>query len=52
VPVLKPGGALALEVGGGQAPAVAATLAELGYRDVTITPDLSGRERIVEGRIG
>lgn len=52
VPVLKPGGALALEVGDGQAPAVAATLAELGYRDVTITPDLSGRERIVEGRIG
>ena len=52
VPVLKPGGALALEVGGGQALAVAATLAELGYRDVTITPDLSGRERIVEGRIG
>lgn len=52
VPVLKPGGALALEVGDGQAPAVAATLAELGYRDVAITPDLSGRERIVEGRIG
>ncbi|HVN60821.1 MAG TPA: peptide chain release factor N(5)-glutamine methyltransferase [Gaiellaceae bacterium] len=51
-PVLKPGGALALEVGDGQAPAVAAALSELGYRDVTITVDLNGRERIVEGRIG
>jgi release factor glutamine methyltransferase len=49
---LKPGGALALEVGDGQAPAVAAALEELGYRDVTITVDLNGRERIVEGRIG
>ena len=51
VPALKPGGALALEVGDGQAPAVAAALVELGYRDVTITTDLNGRERIVEGRI-
>lgn len=49
---LKPGGALALEVGDGQAPSVAAVLQGLGYRDVTITPDLNGRERIVEGRIG
>jgi release factor glutamine methyltransferase len=52
VPSLKPGGALALEVGDGQAPTVAAVLAELGYRGVTITVDLNGRERIVEGRIG
>ena len=51
-PALKPGGALALEVGDGQAPAVAAALAELGYHDVTITVDLNGRERIVEGRLG
>jgi release factor glutamine methyltransferase len=50
LPALKPGGALALEVGDGQAPAVAAALEELGYRDVTITVDLNGRERIVEGR--
>jgi len=50
--VLEPGGALALEVGDGQAPVVAAALVELGYRDVTITVDLNGRERIVEGRIG
>jgi release factor glutamine methyltransferase len=52
VAALKPGGALALEVGDGQAPAVAAALEALGYRDVTITVDLNGRERIVEGRIG
>jgi release factor glutamine methyltransferase len=51
-PALKPGGALALEVGDGQAPAVAAALEALGYRGVTITVDLNGRERIVEGRIG
>ena len=52
VTALKPGGALALEVGDGQAPAVAAALEALGYRDVTITADLNERERIVEGRIG
>jgi release factor glutamine methyltransferase len=52
VPALKPGGALALEVGDGQAPAVAAALEELGYRDITITVDMNRRERTVEGRIG
>jgi release factor glutamine methyltransferase len=51
-PALKPGGALALEVGDGQATEVAAALEALGYRDVTITVDLNGRERIVDGRIG
>ena len=42
-------GRLALEVGDGQAPAVAATLAALGYDGVRTTPDLAGRERVVEG---
>jgi release factor glutamine methyltransferase len=42
--------ALAVEVGDGQAPRVAAALADRGYGDITITPDLSGRERVVEGR--
>jgi release factor glutamine methyltransferase len=42
-------GRLALEVGDGQAPAVAATLRQLGYEDVRVTPDLAGRERVVEG---
>jgi release factor glutamine methyltransferase len=40
---------LVLEVGDGQAGDVAATLEAAGYRDVTITLDLAGRERVVEG---
>jgi release factor glutamine methyltransferase len=41
---------LALEVGDRQAPAVAGALRSLGYVDVTITRDLAGKERVVEGR--
>jgi release factor glutamine methyltransferase len=41
---------LVFEVGYGQAPGVAKTLEELGYADVTITRDLAGKERVVEGR--
>jgi release factor glutamine methyltransferase len=41
---------LALEVGDGQAPSVADALDSLGYGDVTITPDLSGKARVVDGR--
>jgi release factor glutamine methyltransferase len=41
--------AIVLEVGGGQAARVAAALAQYGYRNVTITPDLSGIARVVEG---
>ena len=37
------------EVGDGQAAGVAAMLTELGYRNVRITKDLAGVERIVEG---
>jgi release factor glutamine methyltransferase len=48
--VLRPGGHLVLEVGDGQALATAAMLAELGYVDVIMTPDLAGRDRVVEGR--
>ena len=48
--VLADAGALVLEVGDGQEAAVAGLLAELGFRDVRITPDLAGRERVVEGR--
>ncbi len=40
---------LVLEVGDGQARQVADILAEAGYRDVTITPDLVGIDRVVEG---
>jgi release factor glutamine methyltransferase len=48
--VLRPGGALVLEVGDGQAPPVAAQLRALGYVEVATTPDLAGCERVVEGR--
>jgi release factor glutamine methyltransferase len=40
---------LVLEVGDGQADAVAALLTGAGYHAVTITPDLAGRGRVVEG---
>ncbi len=48
--VLRPGGHLVLEIGDGQALGTAATLAGLGYVDVVTTPDLAGRDRVVEGR--
>ena len=48
--VLAPGGALALEVGAGQPPAIAALLSHLGYESITITRDLAGRDRVVEAR--
>jgi release factor glutamine methyltransferase len=48
--VIRPGGALVLEVGDGQAPSVVASLTALGYVEVATTPDLAGCERVVEGR--
>jgi release factor glutamine methyltransferase len=47
--VLAVGGALVLETADGKAGDVAELLRELGYRDVRVTPDLTGRERVVEG---
>jgi release factor glutamine methyltransferase len=41
---------LVLEVGDGQAKPVADALSSLGYFDVTISPDLTGIARVVEGR--
>jgi methylase of polypeptide subunit release factors len=38
-----------LEVGAGQAREVAGALETAGYRDVAITRDLAGIERVVEG---
>ncbi len=40
---------LVLEVGDGQARFVADALTSLGYADVTVTKDLAGTERVVEG---
>jgi release factor glutamine methyltransferase len=48
--VLRPGAAVVLEVGDGQAPAVADGLRVLGYENVVTTRDLAGCERVVEGR--
>jgi len=50
VGVLAPLGAVALEVGEGQAAPTAALLGELGLVEVRVTPDLAGIDRIVEGR--
>ncbi len=51
-PILKPGGLLAVEIGWRQAAAVAAILADAGFEAVTVTQDLSGRDRVVSGRRG
>jgi release factor glutamine methyltransferase len=48
--VLVPGGWLALEVGDGTAEAVAALLTEVGFGEVVRTPDLTDRDRVVEGQ--
>ena len=48
--VLRPGGELVLEVGDGAASAVAELLTDAGFQRVVRTPDLTLRERVVEGR--
>jgi release factor glutamine methyltransferase len=50
--VLRRGGALVLEVASGGGERVASLLDELGYTGVTTTPDLAGRDRVVEGLRG
>lgn len=47
--VLAPGGAVVIEVGAGQAAALSSLLTNLGLRDVRITPDLAGIDRVLEG---
>ena len=49
LPLLKPGGFIAFEVGHTGAQDAAARLAALGYEAVEITQDLAGIERIVVG---
>jgi release factor glutamine methyltransferase len=48
--LLAPGGALALEIGAGQAEATAALLAGAGFVEVSTRLDLSGIARVVSGR--
>ena len=50
LPVLRHGGWVVLECGDGQANSLAASLHALGYDRVTVTPDLAGVDRVVEGR--
>ena len=49
--VLRPGGRFALECGAGQAAGVGELLRSLGYEDITVTRDLGGTERVVDGRL-
>jgi release factor glutamine methyltransferase len=47
---LRPGGWLVLETAAGTGERIRDLLKELGYERVTITPDLAGRDRVVEGK--
>ncbi len=47
--LLSPGGALALEIGAGQAEATSALLRAAGFTDVQIRKDLASIERVVSG---
>jgi release factor glutamine methyltransferase len=47
--LLRPGGALVLEVAAGEAARVGTLLSGLGYSGVAATRDLAGVERVVEG---
>jgi len=50
-PMLNPaGGILALEVGAGQAPAVARLLADAGFTDLEVDRDYAGHDRILSAR--
>lgn len=46
---LRPGGALAMEIGAGQAPAVEELLRARGFTDVKSTRDYGGHDRVVSG---
>lgn len=48
--LLVAGGWLVVELGDGQQRAYAALLSDLGFAPVTITSDLTGKERVVEAR--
>jgi len=48
--VLGPGGALAVEVGDGQAASVAELAERAGFVDTMVRPDLAGRDRVVLSR--
>jgi release factor glutamine methyltransferase len=47
---LRPGGWLVFETAAGSGERMRDLMQELGYERVTITPDLAGRDRVVEGK--
>jgi release factor glutamine methyltransferase len=47
---LRPGGWVVLEIAENQAERVTAVLRELGYENVRVSPDLAGRDRVIEAR--
>jgi release factor glutamine methyltransferase len=51
-PLLRDGGSLILEVGAGQAPAVAALMRAANYQSPSVTRDLAGIERVVAAKSG
>ena len=48
---LTPGGALLLEIGATQAPAVTEALRTAGFGEIVTAPDMDGRPRVVGGRL-
>jgi release factor glutamine methyltransferase len=46
---LRPGGWIVLEIAENQAEAVASLLDRLGYSQLRISPDMAGRDRVIEG---
>jgi release factor glutamine methyltransferase len=46
---LRPGGWIVLEIAENQAQNVAALLDQLGYEQLRISPDMAGRDRVIEG---
>ncbi|NQU40336.1 MAG: peptide chain release factor N(5)-glutamine methyltransferase [Lentisphaerae bacterium] len=49
--VLRPGGGIFLEIGETQADAVRTMLRSEGFREIKVTQDLAGRDRVISGTI-
>ncbi|HKA25803.1 MAG TPA: peptide chain release factor N(5)-glutamine methyltransferase [Gaiellaceae bacterium] len=47
---LRPGGWVVLEIAENQAPNVAALLRRLGYEQLRVSPDMAGRDRVIEAQ--
>jgi release factor glutamine methyltransferase len=47
---LRPGGWVVLEIAENQADNVAGCLRELGYAELRVSPDMAGRDRVIEAR--